>query len=70
MVRGISRDPKKKRFVKNLVAYAKKSNVQIIAEGIETRAEFNTLKRLGINLGQGYYFCRPKPTIKKLIKVP
>ena len=70
MVRGINNSSKKKNFVKNLVSYAKNSNMQIIAEGVETKSEFKALKKLGINLGQGYYFCKPQSTIKKLINVP
>jgi len=30
-----------------------------VAEGIETDAEANALRRLGCIEGQGYLFCRP-----------
>ena len=33
----------------------------MIGEGIETEAEFETCRRLGITHGQGYYFCPPMP---------
>ncbi|MFB9693180.1 EAL domain-containing protein [Amorphoplanes digitatis] len=33
----------------------------LIAEGIETHAEHEKLRSLGIELGQGYYMARPGP---------
>ena len=36
-------------------------NLQIVSEGIETREQFETMKALGIQYIQGYYFSRPLP---------
>jgi EAL domain-containing protein (putative c-di-GMP-specific phosphodiesterase class I) len=33
--------------------------VKVVAEGIETRAELDTLRAMGVTLMQGYYFARP-----------
>lgn len=38
--------------------HAKKMNV--VAEGIETEAEFNTMKELGADFFQGYYLGMPE----------
>ena len=35
--------------------------VTVIAEGIETRAQLDTLRELGCPLGQGFLFARPLP---------
>ena len=35
--------------------------VDVIAEGIETRAQLATLRELGCPLGQGFLFARPLP---------
>ncbi len=35
--------------------------LQIVSEGIETREQFDTMKELGINYIQGYYFSKPLP---------
>ncbi|MGY4326497.1 EAL domain-containing protein (putative c-di-GMP-specific phosphodiesterase class I) [Bradyrhizobium sp. LB7.2] len=32
-----------------------------VAEGVETRAQLDTLRRLGCDFIQGYYFAKPMP---------
>ncbi len=34
-------------------------SMEVIAEGIETYEELGTLRELGVELFQGYYFARP-----------
>jgi len=60
-VRGVESDPLKRQFLKSFQQIADGSGCQIIAEGIETEAEFLTVKSLGIALGQGYLIGRPAP---------
>jgi EAL domain-containing protein (putative c-di-GMP-specific phosphodiesterase class I) len=36
-------------------------NMHVVAEGIETEAQWTRLVELGCELGQGYYFARPLP---------
>ena len=33
--------------------------LQTVAEGVEDSAQFLTLRRMGCDIGQGYYFGRP-----------
>jgi EAL domain-containing protein (putative c-di-GMP-specific phosphodiesterase class I) len=33
-----------------------------VAEGVEDSAQFLALRRMGCNIGQGYYFGRPMET--------
>jgi diguanylate cyclase (GGDEF)-like protein len=58
-IQNINQDPVKLQFVKSIQQIADNSNAQVIAEGIETEAEFLIIKDLGINLGQGYFISRP-----------
>jgi len=54
------RDPIKREFIRSILNLGQSINVQVIAEGIETEAEFSQLNELGISLFQGYLFARPE----------
>lgn len=58
-VQGIDEDAVKHEFVRSIVDIAGGLGCQVIAEGIETLTEYAAVARLGIGLGQGYYFARP-----------
>lgn len=44
-----------------LVLYTAETDTQLVAEGIETEAELETLRGLGVDWGQGYHLARPQP---------
>ncbi len=48
-----------KKQVIGMIELAHKSDCKIIAEGIENEESFNTFKKLGAELFQGYYFSKP-----------
>ncbi len=56
----IHEDPVKQEFVRSIRDIALGTKSRVIAEGIETRDEYQVVHRLGIALGQGYFFSRPK----------
>jgi diguanylate cyclase (GGDEF)-like protein len=58
-VQGIDRDPLKLQFLKSIQQIAEISGSLIIAEGIETAAELEVVRDLGIPYGQGYFIARP-----------
>lgn len=58
-IQNINQDPVKLQFVRSIQQIAENSDTQIIAEGIETHAEFMIIKDIGIAFGQGYYIARP-----------
>lgn len=60
IVRGIDIDPVRQALVAGLRFFATKAGCQLIAEGVETTGEGDTLRALGIALGQGYLFGRPR----------
>ena len=35
--------------------------ISVVAEGIETEAQFETLRAMGCDVGQGYLFAKPLP---------
>lgn len=60
-VSGIEKDKIKRDFVRSIVEIARAVKSQVIAEGIETRQEFEILSEMGVDYLQGYYFARPSP---------
>ena len=60
LVRGIDCNPMKAAMVASIVTFAKRmGSLHIIAEGVETQAEFETLLEMGVEYGQGYGFAKP-----------
>jgi c-di-GMP phosphodiesterase len=47
------------QLVKGIVAVASHFDMQIIAEGVESEAQHDMLRRLGIPYAQGYFYQRP-----------
>jgi EAL domain-containing protein (putative c-di-GMP-specific phosphodiesterase class I) len=60
LVTGINGDPIRQALVTGMLHFASSIGVEIIAEGIETEAERLTLRELGVVLGQGFLFGRPR----------
>ena len=61
LTRGIDQDRKRRALASALIAFARETDVAIIAEGVETPGELQTLQSLGVKRAQGYYLARPKP---------
>ena len=61
LVRGIDGDGLKQKLVGALIELCAGMSVDLIAEGVETHAELQTLLTLGCDLFQGYLFARPAP---------
>jgi len=61
LTRDIDSDPARKALAAALVTFARETGCRIIAEGVETEAELNTLKSIGVEKAQGYLLGRPMP---------
>src|SRR5262245_26133230 len=59
LIRGLDRSPMKQKLLRSIVALCQGLASRMIAEGIESEAERDTLVRLGGDLCQGYLFARP-----------
>lgn len=60
LTRGIDRDRSRRALASALVSFASETDATILAEGIETLAEMETLRALGVQYGQGFYLARPR----------
>jgi EAL domain-containing protein (putative c-di-GMP-specific phosphodiesterase class I) len=61
LVSRIHTDPARQALVAGLVHFAERVDLRLIAEGVETMPERDTLLRLGVRIGQGFLFGQPKP---------
>jgi EAL domain-containing protein (putative c-di-GMP-specific phosphodiesterase class I) len=61
IVREIDKNILKQELIKAIVGLSRQMRSTIIAEGIETIGELNTLKEIGVKFGQGFLFARPGP---------
>ena len=59
LIRGIDASQARQVIVAGVVRMAEALGIRCIAEGIETAAELQTLKTIGIRLCQGYFVGRP-----------
>ena len=59
LARDIDTHERKQAIVKGIVSTCTDLGIKVIAEGVETHNEFKTLRSLGIDLFQGYFFARP-----------
>jgi EAL domain-containing protein (putative c-di-GMP-specific phosphodiesterase class I) len=60
LTRDIDHDVSRRALAAALVAFAGDVGAQIIAEGVETEAELETLGKLGVPWVQGYFLGRPQ----------
>ncbi|MBR0598692.1 GGDEF domain-containing protein [Sinanaerobacter chloroacetimidivorans] len=66
LISNIDKDSLKFALVKGMVEFSKVSNISLIAEGIETFEEMETLINLGVQFGQGYFIQEPDAEIHDL----
>jgi len=67
LIRDINKHAIKRDLLESLIPFSKKINSIIIAEGIETKEEFEVLREMGVEYGQGFFFARPGPLLKQEI---
>jgi predicted signal transduction protein with EAL and GGDEF domain len=61
-VERLSRTSDNAELARTVVRLGQSLQLQTVAEGVEDSAQFLTLRRMGCDIGQGYYFGRPMET--------
>jgi PAS domain S-box-containing protein len=59
LVRGVDTDLARQAMIVALCHFARNTDCQLIAEGVETSGEARALKSLGVAFGQGHWYGRP-----------
>ena len=60
---NILNSTKDRAFVQSMQSLAHELNIQVIAEFVETGEVLDELKRMGMDMAQGYFIGRPAPEI-------
>ncbi|HET6770468.1 MAG TPA: EAL domain-containing protein [Actinomycetota bacterium] len=61
VAQGIDADRPRRALAAALISFAFDIGAEVVAEGIETQAEVDALRDLGVSYGQGYFLARPGP---------
>jgi EAL domain-containing protein (putative c-di-GMP-specific phosphodiesterase class I) len=62
LVRDVHKEPTKRKLVASMATLCRDLGIQVIAEGVETKDERDTLLECGCDLLQGYLFAKPGRT--------
>ena len=68
-VRDIGTDPDDAAIVRAIVSMAQSLQLRVVAEGVETREQYEYLAACGCEEAQGYYFARPLPAAEIMPRV-
>lgn len=61
-VRTLHKNDRHLALVESILHLAGRLGMLTVAEGVETAEDVDTLRKLGCDLAQGYYYARPMPT--------
>jgi len=59
LVRNLDRDPIKRELIETIRRFSDSTGITLVAEGVETREELETLASAGVRCAQGYLFAKP-----------
>jgi len=60
-VRNMEKDERNLKLVELVAGIAKFLKIPAVAEGVETESQLATLKDMGCQIIQGYFFSKPVP---------
>lgn len=61
LISNIETDPARRALAAAFIRFGDETGSKIVAEGVETRAELDALRALGVSKAQGYFFGKPAP---------
>jgi len=64
MIKNIDLDEKSQMITQTIVDFAKKMNIQTVAEFVHSKEVYEKVKQLDVDYAQGYYFGKPSEKIE------
>lgn len=68
-VHGVANDPKRRLFLSRLVDIMHVFGISMVAEGVETEADFRTCKDLGFDFVQGFLIQKPTTDLDHILSL-
>ena len=65
LVRNINEDSRKQYMLEDIIRYARYRGTRVLAEGVETKEELETLCKMDVDYVQGYYISKPGHELKE-----
>jgi len=59
LVRGVDTHKSRQAVIRSTALMCEEMGIRLVAEGVETRAEYETLRAFGLRYFQGYWFAKP-----------
>lgn len=59
VVADINNNPQRQELLGRIINMARSMNIKVLAEGVETKEEYNYLRTSGAGFAQGYYLGKP-----------
>jgi len=66
-VAGAPHDEEARAMLESSIALARKLDLTIVAEGVETQEEWDLVESLGVEIVQGYFIAKPMPADELLV---
>ena len=60
-IRNGTAKPENQGILRFIIEIARWLKLSVVAEGVETKEQFERLKKIGCDYVQGYYFAKPMP---------
>jgi EAL domain-containing protein (putative c-di-GMP-specific phosphodiesterase class I) len=60
LVRDVHTNGTKRKVVRSMTQLAREIGAMVVAEGVESEEELDTVVNLGCDFVQGFYFARPE----------
>jgi EAL domain-containing protein (putative c-di-GMP-specific phosphodiesterase class I) len=63
IIQNVETDRNAQIIVKSIVSFAKELRIETIAEHVDSQSVYETVKGLGVDCSQGYFFGEPRAEI-------
>ena len=60
-LRQAGQNARARTIIEEIVIMARRLGITSLTEGVETKEQFEELKKIGCQMYQGYYFAKPMP---------